>query len=210
MIGELYKLFDDKNIQAKIQKRLPHMFHLAELESSRAGKIGMQVGSVRESIISSFLIYKFGEKNVETELPITEAEVDVKLFGKPISIKTITGKEPSGVKRISRVDAIKAEQFSESYNPSCDMVFVHVNWEGEGGIYYIPLEVQKKVFEKLGREKYIKLPKAGTNPRGVEITKEALRAIITDSKTKEIIIKWTKAIIQYNPYKRWVELWGEE
>lgn len=210
MIDELYKLFDDKNVQAKIQKRLPHMFHLAELESSRAGKIGMQVGSVRESIICAFFIYKFGEKNVETELPITEAEVDVKIFGKPISIKTVTGKEPSGVKLVWTVDAIKAKEFSETYKPSCDMIFVQVNWDGEGGIYYIPLEVQKKVFEKLGREKYIKLPKAGTNPRGVEITKEALKAIITDNKTKEILIKWTKAIIQYNPYKRWVELWGEE
>lgn len=210
MINELYKAFDNEDVKNKMQKRLPHMFHLAELESSRAGKVGMQVGSIRESVISAFLIYKFGEKNVETELPITEAEVDVKLFGKPISIKTITGKEPSGVKLIWTVDAIKAKEFSETYNPSCDMIFVHVNWEGKGGIYYIPLEVQKKIFEKLGREKYIKLPKPGTNPRGVEITKEALKAIITDSKTKEIIIKWTKAIIQYNPYKRWVDLWGEE
>jgi hypothetical protein len=32
----------------KIQKRLPYLYHLAELDSSRAGKIGMEVGSLRE------------------------------------------------------------------------------------------------------------------------------------------------------------------
>ena len=210
MIKGLERAFEDEAIKKKIQKRLPHMFHIAELESSRAGKIGMQVGSIRESIISAFLIYKFGKNDVETELPITEAEVDVKLFGKPISIKTITGKEPNGVKLIWTVDAIKAKEFYKNYSPSCDIIFVHVNWDGEGGIYYIPLEAQRRVFEKLDRERYIKLPKIGTNPRGVEITKEALRALITDTKTKRILIKWTKTNIEYNPYKRWVDLWEEE
>ena len=80
MIKELSTIFDEESVKKKMQKRLPHMFHLAELESSRAGKIGMQVGSVRESIISAFFIYKFGEKNVETELPITEAEVALFLY----------------------------------------------------------------------------------------------------------------------------------
>lgn len=32
----------------KIQNKLPMLFYLAELESSRAGKIGMEVGIVRE------------------------------------------------------------------------------------------------------------------------------------------------------------------
>ena len=44
--------------------RLPYLFHLAELDSSRAGKIGMEVGSLRERIIVALLIYKFGEDNV--------------------------------------------------------------------------------------------------------------------------------------------------
>jgi hypothetical protein len=61
---------------------------LAELESSRAGKIGMEVGSIREKIIIALLIYKFGAENVNTEIPIIEAEVDVEVFGKPLSIKS--------------------------------------------------------------------------------------------------------------------------
>jgi len=85
-------MFEDDGLTEKIKSRLPHLFQLAELESSRAGKIGMEVGSLRERIIIALLIYKFGEANVETQIPITEPGVDVKVFGQPISIKTITGR----------------------------------------------------------------------------------------------------------------------
>ena len=87
----LVEMFEDEALKTKIKKRLPYLYRVAELESSRAGKIGMQVGSVRESIIIALLIYKFGESNVKTDIPIIEPEVDVELFGHPISIKTITG-----------------------------------------------------------------------------------------------------------------------
>lgn len=91
MSGQLREIFEDDKLVRKIQKRLPYLFQIAELESSRAGKTGMEVGSAREKIIAALLIYKFGEENVETEIPITQPEVDVKLFGKPVSIKTIRG-----------------------------------------------------------------------------------------------------------------------
>ncbi|MGQ9702784.1 MAG: ThaI family type II restriction endonuclease, partial [bacterium] len=162
----------------KIKRRLPYLFQLAELESSRAGKIGMEVGSVRERIIVALLIYKFGKANVETEIPITEPEVDVKLFGEPVSIKTITGKSLGGVKLIWTVDAQKAKEFHKSYYPRCDILLVQINWNDIGGFYYIPLATQKSLFDKIGRENYIKLPKPGTNPRGVEITKEALSSLV--------------------------------
>jgi hypothetical protein len=83
-------LFTDQNTIARIQMRLPALFQIAESESSRAGKVGMEVGSARERILIALLIYKFGEANVETAIPITEPEMDVKVFGCPISIKTIT------------------------------------------------------------------------------------------------------------------------
>ena len=80
MNDHLLELFNDSEIVTKIRNRLPYLFQLAELESSRAGKIGMEVGSVREKVITSLLIYKYGEENVEPNLPITEPEADVKLF----------------------------------------------------------------------------------------------------------------------------------
>jgi len=89
MPNHLIEIFEDEKLVDKIKKRLPYLFQLAELESSRAGKIGMEVGSLREKIIVALLIYKFGEENVETEIPITKPEVNVRIFNESVSIKTI-------------------------------------------------------------------------------------------------------------------------
>lgn len=208
MTSHLADIFDDKKIVKKIKRRLPYLFKLAEEDSSRAGKIGMEVGSLRERILVALLTYKFGEKNVETKIRITEPEVDVKLFGRPISIKTITGM--GGVKMSWTVDRQKAREFRKHYIPSCDTLLVRINWGGSGGFYYIPLEVQRKIFKEMGRDKYLKLPKPGTNPRGVEISKEVLSRLLGDEKTQKIEIFWQPPKIDYNPYKRWMDYWEEE
>ena len=210
MNSHLTEIFEDKALMDKIKRRLPYLYQIAELESSRAGKIGMQVGSLRENIIVALLIYKFGEKDVNTDIPIVEPEVDVKLSEHPISVKTITGKSLSGVKLIWTVDAEKAREFLENYYPRYDMLFVQIVWNDIGGFYYIPIEAQKRLFEKMGRERYIKLPKPGTNPRGVEISKEALSRLVGDKETKVIEVSWQKSDVEYKPYQRWVDYWSEE
>jgi hypothetical protein len=208
MVSRLSEIFEDEKLIQRIKKRLPYLFQLAELESSRAGKVGMEVGSMREKILIALLILKFGEKGVETKLPITEPEMDVKLFGFPISIKTITGM--GGVKIIWTVDAQKSREFRESYTPRCDTLLANIEWHGTGNLFYIPLEVQQGVFRNLGRDKYLRLPKVGTNPRGVEISKEALLRLVSDSDTKSIEIEWQRSAIEYEPYKRWLDYWKKE
>jgi len=210
MEKKIREIFTDRELISKIQNKLPKLFQLAELESSRAGKIGMQVGSVRENIIVALLVYKFSEENVKTEIPITEAEIDVEVYGNPISIKTITGKTLTGVKLIWTVDATKAREFSETYSPSCDMIFIQINWKNGGGFYLIPKEVQLEVLKRIGRQSYIKLPKAGTNPRGVELTGQALQELVQHNQTIGIPINWKKEIIDFKPFKRWIELWEQE
>ena len=210
MDSHLSEIFEDEVLTSKIKKRLPYFYQLAELESSRAGKIGMEVGSLREKIIIALLIYKFGEENVETNIPVTVPEVDVKLFGQSISIKTTTGKGLSGVKLIWTVDAQKAMEFREGYYPCCDILLTQIVWDGRGGFYYIPLEVQERLLKVMGREEYIRLPIPGTNPRGVEITKEALSRLICSEEAKVIEIDRQRSEIDYHPYKRWVDYWSEE
>lgn len=126
MTNHLVEIFEDKALISKIKRRLPYFYQLAELESSRAGKIGMEVGSLREKIIIALLIYKFGESNVKTDIPIVEPEVDVELFGQPVSVKTITGGGFGGVKLIWTVDAQKARELRESYYPRCDILLVQI------------------------------------------------------------------------------------
>jgi len=210
LTSRLVEIFEDKALINKIKSRLPYFYQLAELESSRAGKIGMEVGSLREKIIVALLIYKFGESNVKTDIPITAPEVDVELFGQPLSIKTITGRGLSGVKLIWTVDAQKAREFCENYYPRCDILLVQIVWNGKGGFYHIPLDAQETLFGETGAERYIKLPKPGTNPRGVEITQEALSRLVRVKETKVIEIEWQRSEIDYHPYKRWVDYWREE
>jgi hypothetical protein len=210
MSSKLIEIFNDEKLIDKIKSRLPHLFQLAELESSRAGKIGMEVGSLREKIITALLIYRFGKENVETEIPITESEIDANLFGVPISIKTIIGTRFGGVKLVWTVDAQKADEFRKNYYPSYDLLLIQINWGSVGGFYYIPLESQRKLFDRIGRENYIQLPKPGTNPRGAEITKEALSSLVRDKDAKTIEILWKKTTIEFNPYKRWVDYWKED
>ena len=210
MKNYLLEIFEDAKLIEKIKRRLPYLFQLAELESSKAGKVGMEVGSLRERIIVALLIYKFGEENVETEISITEPEIDVKLYGSPISIKTITGKELNGFKLSWTVDPEKAKEFQDIYYPKCDIILVHINWNSLGGFYYIPMSVQEKIFKEIGSENYIKLPKKGTNPRGIEITKVALSKLIADDNSRKIEISWAKQSLKFNVFTRWVDLWREE
>lgn len=217
MNSKAIEIFEDEVLRERIKDKLPHLFSIAELESSRAGKIGMEVGSTREKILIALLIYKFGERNVETQIPITETEVDVRLFEHPVSIKTITGS--GGVKVIWTVDAPKALEFFNSYTPSCEILLVQIKWDLKetdiqkgvhpGGLFLIPAETQRRVLRQIGKEKYLKLPKVGTNPRGVEISKEGLTMLLQGKDTKCIEIIWRHSKMEYNPYKRWVDYWKE-
>jgi len=207
MASELKTLFEDRALIDRIRQRLPYLFQLAEIESSRAGRIGMQVGSLRERIIIALLIYKYGREAVYTEVPVTQPEADVMLYDVPVSIKTITGKSLHGVKLSWTVDAAKAREFRESYYPSCEMLLVQIEWGRTGEFWYIPLEAQCEVFDRLGRQRYIKLPKPGTNPRGVEITREALEMVVAEDGVRGIDIHWERRHIEYDPHKRWVDYW---
>lgn len=217
MNSRLAEIFGDDTLRDRIRSKLPRLFTIAELESSRAGKIGMEVGSAREKILIALLIYKFGEENLETEIPITEPEVDVRLFGEPISIKTITG--VSGAKVIWTVDAQKALEFFKAYIPNCEMLLCQIKWDMKetdinrgihpGGLFWIPVETQRKILHKCGKERYLKLPKVGTNPRGVEISRAALQMILQDENTRCIEVVWRHTPMEYDPYKRWVDYWKE-
>ena len=202
-------LFSDNRLVLRIKNKLPKLFHIAELESSRAGKIGMEVGSAREKVIVALLIYKYGKEKVNTNIPITEAETDVIVNKIPYSIKTITGN--GGVKAVWTVDASSAANFIENYIPKCHIILIQINWGyTRGGFSLIPLQVQKKVLDKLGKEKYLKLPKAGTNPRGVEFTREAIETMLADKETLKIDVDWKKEVLEYDTYKKWVEYWKED
>jgi len=67
MSSRLIEIFEDARLVNRIKNKIPYLFQLVELESSRAWKIGMEVGSLRERVIIARIIYKFGEVNVEIQ-----------------------------------------------------------------------------------------------------------------------------------------------
>lgn len=211
MNKKIYELFEKKKIVKKIKEKLPYLFQLAEIDNSRDGKLGMEIGSARERIIIALLIYKFGDKNIKTDIPITEKETDVIVFDEPISIKTVTNKKVVGVKLIWTVDSQKALEFINSYTPECDVLLVRINWNNIGGMYLISKESQVEILNQEGKEFYFKLPKKGTNPRGVEITNQAINKLVEHPSTKKIEINWNRDdSVEYNSYDRWVEHWKND
>ncbi len=152
-------IFSNEEIMAKIKEKLPYLFQLAEVDNSRNWKLGMEIWSARERIVIALLIFYYWEDNVDTDIPITEAETDVVLFDEPISIKTATWTKISWVKLIWTVDAQKALEFQATYNPSCDIIFVQIDWWKKSFMYLYPKEVQEEIINKIWRENYIKLPK---------------------------------------------------
>ena len=177
------------------------------IESSRAGKIGMEVGSLREKIIIALLIYQFGKENVNTSIPITESEKDVIVKNISYSVKTITGN--GRVKAVWTVDASSANNFINKYKPNCHILLIRINWEKRGGLYLITIEVQEETCKQMGKEKYLNLPKLGTNPRGVEFAKDAIEKMLLNKKTFKIEIEWKKKKLEYDSYKRWVDYWKD-
>ena len=124
-----------------------------------------------------------------------------------ISIKTITGN--GGVKAAWTVDAEKAREFRNNYEPKANIILVNLRWNGIGKLYYIPLSTQQDIFSTMGPNSYFKLPKAGTNPRGVEFSQNAIQNLFSHSETKSIDVLWARTSIEYNTYARWVEYWEE-
>lgn len=205
----LVRLFEDQRLVAKVERRLPHLFHYAERDSSRAGRVGMEVGSLRERILVSLLIHKFGRTNVETDLPITQHEVDVRVYGEPISIKSITTRSTriAGVKAIWTMDTSQGEAFVQAFQPTCDYLLAHIVWGDTGGLYYVPFETQARVLEELGRPIYFQIPRPGTNERGVQVSAQAMSRLIKDSESRRITIQWQRPEGEYDQYERWVEYW---
>ena len=204
--AEIKQIFEDALLVNRIKERLPKLFRIAEIESSRAGKIGMEVGFLREKILVALLIHKFGKDKVNTNIPATEPEIDVVLDGNAISIKTITGN--GGVKAIWTVDAQSSKNFLGKYSPKCDILIVQTWWEKERDSFFlIPLSVQKEIFNKIGRGNYLNLPKEGANPRGVEFNRNAMELLLNHKETLKIKINWVQKEVPYDVYQRWVNYW---
>ena len=194
----------------RIQKVLPTLFNMVELENRRGKKLGMEVGTARERVLIALFMYVYGDDSVEFP-PSPMPELDVKVNSHPISIKTKSSKGFSGVKLVWTVDWASVDKFVSNYKPCSDMLFINIIWGGQGGFFLIPLAVQKEVLSRLGKERFMKIPPRGTNPRGIELSSEAMRLMQAHKMTQNINIAWHRdksLLVERALYRRWIELWN--
>lgn len=172
-----------------IMAGLPVFFSQEQIRHSRGGKTGMEVGNARERVLITLCMFVFGKENI-TVPPTTSAEEDMSVYGNPVSIKTKTGASNTGIKIKWTTDWDKVDEIVKNYKPSCDILLVKIVWDNDSGLYWIPAKVQKAVFKRLGRDKYFKIARRNTNPRGIELSKEAMEQMIAAPSTNEMIISW--------------------
>ena len=169
----------------------------------------MEVGTARERVIIALFMYVYGDNKI-TFPPSTSPELAVYVDGHPVSIKTKSSSGFSGVKLVWTVDWKAIDAFIESYQPSSDLLYINILWGKTGAFYLIPRGVQEKIVHRLSMERYVKIPPRGTNPRGVEISKEAMALLLSNHDTQTLPINWSRdktLLVERVLYRRWIELW---
>lgn len=202
------KLFSDP-YKSKIQKILPTLFNMVELENKRGNKLGMEVGTARERVLIALFMYVYGKDNVEFPSS-TSPEMDAIVCGCDVSIKTKSTPGDYGIKLVWTVDWHKVQYFVDNYVPCSDLLYVQILWNKQSGFYLFLETSQKEALSKLGRSKFFKAPRLGTNPRGVEISKEAIQFLRQHEHTLSIPIQWNRdksLLTERALYGRWVDLW---
>jgi len=202
-------IFTSVEFQNLIKSKLPKLFEIAEVESTRGGKIGMEVGILRERVLTSFFISKVGEDNVDSDSSATENSKDVQVNGDDISIKTFTGSGYSGVKIFWTSDTESAKRVMDTYTPKFDLIVANINWgSNKGGLYYVDKQTQRQVMDSVGRNKFLKIS-SGSNNRGITYGTDVLKKLLNHENTLKIEIDWVKTNEKFNIFERWVKLINE-
>ena len=193
----------------RVVKVLPTLFNMVELENRRGKKLGMEVGTARERVIIALFMYVYGSDEVEFP-PTTSPELDVLVNGYPVSIKTKSTSGLGGVKLVWTVDWDAIDAFLASYHPSSNLLYINILWGKTGCFSLVPREAQEQVFEEIGIGRYAKPPKRGANPRGVELSAEAMGLLLGHPDTRNMPIEWNRdpsLLVERALYRRWIELW---
>ena len=181
--------FYNEKLVSMVKNSLPKLFKTAEIETTRGGKIGMEVGVLRERILISMLIKSFGPENVETDLSSNENSKDTRIFEDNLSIKTFTNSGYGGLKIFWASDNGSVSKALESYKPQHHLMISQICWgTNKGGLFLVPLSVQNELFDKVGSNGYLKVN--GGNNRGISIQTEVLKTMLLHKDTKKIQVEW--------------------
>ena len=201
----IVEIFEDPKKSEKLTRGLPKAFEMASLELPSGNPA---VGFLREHAITGFFLHLIGKDKIKIPSSGNKKGFDISVCGEPLSIKTVTAN--GGVKVVWTVDddSVKKE-IGGIYKPDCDMLLTKIYWGKEcPSIFYIPLSVQRDIYDKLGSKEYLTAA-SGTNHRGISIRQPAMKKLLEHPSTLSMVVNWQMVGLDYTPYSRWEEFWEE-
>lgn len=188
-------LFSSDDFKEYMQKFWPKFVAIANAMSTHNGRIGQEVGKLRERALI-YLLYRFLGEDID-ECPIDDSDVgvhekekDVSIFDRDVSIKTLTGKNGkySPLKLSWVDDQDKAKEFIDNFKPTCDLLVACIDWGNVANIYYIDCETQTTVLDSLPSDKRLVLAKGYT--KGTRLHSQAWLEMLQHENTLKLPINW--------------------
>ena len=200
MNNSIVGMLRDTRLSAIIQEKLPFAFETVGLEIGGNPAVGI----LRENVILGMLIALLGKESVQPAGGAMDPDMDCLVSGIPLQIKTVSG--GAGIRLKWTANRASAEEFMDTYSPASDLLIVRIVWGGDGYLRYVPLEVQREVWHRLGNDY---LTYSGGNTRGVNLSPRAANAIDSHSGVTNLGIQWNRVGIEFDPYERWTRYWQD-
>ena len=198
----IINLLNDKVAINKLIIGIPKAFQIAKIEIPGGNPA---VGLLREQAIIGYFKHYFKDE-VSTPIEGNKRDFDVSICNQKLSIKTAT--KNGSIKVLWTVDTSVVNREINNYVPKCDLFLIRIWWgSNEYSIFYIPIEVQINVLQELEIPANYLHSSTGTNNRGIEISRQAMKLLENHEKTIKLKVDWKTDELDYSPYDRWEEYW---
>ena len=183
---------------------LPELFRKAEVENRRNGRLGQEIGNVRENIIRAYLQTQLGAVNVSPAGGPNNNLGDVMIGRDYLEVKTTMGVR--GFKVSWAADDDSAARFRQQWKPQADLILVQVRWGSCcESFWHIPQEVYEEAAALEGALK----TRSGTNNRGTDFERRAVLYMMQHKDTLGLTINWGDQDKGEAGIFQWVNLWNE-
>jgi len=186
------ELFADPKFTRYLQRFWPIFVARANDLCLQNGKLGQEVGKMRERVIL-YLFYRYLGEDAENcalndqTVSVNEKGKDTLLFGRDVSIKTIsaTGNQFHQLKISWIEDKIMADEIARTWVPQFDLLLCRLKWNCKTeGFYYIPKDAQQEVISQEANA----LKTSGGYGKGTSLSKKACESLVSHPKTLKIPI----------------------
>jgi hypothetical protein len=208
--GSAQELFADPDFGDYMQRFWPRFVQAANNLSLQNGKLALECGKMRERFLIYLLSRFVGEDAQrcdvdDSSIGVVERGKDVIMFGREVSIKTIShGKAGFNQLKISWIeDKAMSIVLQAEWKPEFDLLLCRLKWDAaDEGLYYISKQVQESVL--LDGGDFLKVS-AGYG-KGTSLAKEACEALISHPQTLKLPIKMPKENRDENAISQFLDL----